>query len=149
MIFDSIENAEIYYGLGEKFKTAFEFIKKTDFNSINEERIEIDGENIFAIADRYKTKNPEDAKWETHRKYIDIQYMISGAENMGFVKSCYLDILEEYDNENDLEFLKGLGDFVQVGEGEFVVFFPDDAHMPCLKIKDNDEVFKVVIKIKV
>ena len=44
MVFDSIENAEIYYGLGENFKTAFEFLKKTDFNSIKEERIEIDGE---------------------------------------------------------------------------------------------------------
>ena len=149
MIFDSIENAEIYYGLGEKFKTAFEFIKSTDFNSINEESIEIDGDNIFAMPQRYKTKNPENAAWESHRKYIDIQYMISGAENMGFVKSCYLDILENYDEEKDVEYLNGLGDFVQVGEGEFVIFFPDDAHMPCLKIKENEKVYKVVIKIKI
>ncbi len=149
MIFDSIENAEIYYGLGERFKTAFEFLNKTDFNSINDDRIEIDGENIFALPQRYETKNPENAAWEAHRKYIDIQYMISGAENMGFVKSCYLDILEDYDKEKDVEYLNGLGDFVQVGEGEFVVFFPDDAHMPSLKIKENEEVFKVVIKILV
>ena len=149
MIFDSMENAEIYYGLGEKFKTAFEFLKKTDFNSIKEERIEIDGENIFAMPEKYITKNPENAAWEAHRKYIDIQYMISGAENMGFVKSCYLDLLEDYDQEKDVEYLNGLGDFVQVGEGEFVVFFPDDAHMPRLKIKENDEVYKVVIKILV
>ncbi len=149
MIFDSIENAEVYYGLGEKFKTAFKFLKTTDFSSVKGGRIEIDGENIFAIVDKYKTKNPEDATWEAHRKYIDIQYMISGAENMGFVKTCYLDIQKEYDKELDLELLEGLGDFVQVGEGEFVVFFPDDAHKPCLKIKENDEVHKVVIKIKV
>ncbi len=149
MIFDSFENAEIYYGLGEKFKTAFEFINSTDFNSINEDRIEIDGDNIFAMPQRYKTKNPENAAWEAHREYIDLQYMISGAENMGFVKSCYLDILENYDSEKDVEYLNGLGDFVQVGEGEFVIFFPDDAHMPCLKIKENEEVYKVVIKIKI
>ena len=147
MIFDTIENAEIYYGLGERFKTAFEFIKKTDFNSIKEGKIEIDGENIFALPEKYITKNPENAAWESHRKYIDIQYMISGAENMGFVQSCYLDILEDYNQEKDVEYLNGLGDFVQVGEGEFVVFFPDDAHMPCLKIKENEEVYKVVIKI--
>ena len=85
MIFDSIENAEIYFGLGEKFKTAFEFINSTDFDSVKDDRIEIDGENIFALLQRYETKNPEHAAWESHRKYIDIQYMVSGAENMGFV----------------------------------------------------------------
>jgi len=147
MIFDSIENAEIYFGLGEKFKTAFEFINSTDFYSIKEDRIEIDGENIFALPQKYETKNPENAAWESHRKYVDIQFMISGAENMGFVKSCYLDILEDYNAEKDVEYLNGLGDFVQVGEGEFVIFFPDDAHMPCLKIKENEAVYKVVIKI--
>ena len=149
MIFDSIENAEKYYGLGEKIKTAFEFLKSTDFKSLKEEKIEIDGDNIFAMMQKYKTRNSEDAKWEAHRKYIDIQYMVSGAENMGFVLADYLDILEEYNDEEDVEFLKGLGDYVQVNEGEFVVFFPDDAHMPGLKIKENEMVHKVVIKIKV
>lgn len=149
MIFDSIENAEKYYGLGEKIKIAFEFLKSTDFKSLKEEKIEIDGDNIFAMMQKYKTRNSEDAKWEAHRKYIDIQYMVSGAENMGFVLADYLDILEEYNDEEDVEFLKGLGDYVQVNEGEFVVFFPDDAHMPGLKIKENEMVHKVVIKIKV
>lgn len=149
MIFDALENAEIYYGLGEKFKTAFEFLKMTDFNFIKEDRVELDGDNIFAIVAKYDTKNNEDAKWEVHKKYIDIQYMISGAENMGFVLADYLDIKEEYNDEKDIEILEGLGDYVQVNEGEFVVFFPDDAHMPGLKIKENELVHKVVVKIKI
>ena len=149
MIFDSIENAEMYYGLGEKFKVALEFLKSTDFKSLKEEKIEIDGENIFAKIEKYKTKNSEDATWEAHRKYIDIQYMVSGAENMGFVLADYLDIAEEYNEENDVEILKGLGDFVQVNEGEFAIFSPDDAHMPGLKIKENEMIHKVVVKIKI
>ena len=71
MIFDSIENAEMYYGLNSRIKTAFEFIKKTNFETLNEERVEIDGDNIFAMIQKYKTRNSEDAKWEAHRKYID------------------------------------------------------------------------------
>jgi YhcH/YjgK/YiaL family protein len=149
MIFDSIENAELYYGLGEKFKTAFELLKTTDFNSLKEERIELDGENIFAMVQKYETKNSDDAKWEAHQKYIDIQYMISGAENMGFVLSDYLEIKEKYNEENDVEILEGLGDYVQVNEGEFVIFFPDDAHMPGIKIKENEMIRKVVIKVKI
>jgi len=151
MIFDAIENAEIYYGLGEKFKTAFEFLKSTDFKSLKDGKIEIeiDGDNIFAIVQKYETKNSDDGIWEAHRKYIDIQYMISGAENMGFVIADYLEISEKYNEADDVEILKGLGDFVQVNEGEFVIFSPDDAHMPGLKIKENEMVRKVVIKVKV
>lgn len=149
MIFDAIENADTYYGLGEKFKTAFEFLKTTDFNSIKEERVELDGDNIFALIQKYETKGQKNSKWEAHNKYIDIQYMVSGAENMGFVLADYLDVIEEYDEEKDVEFYEGLGDFVQANEGEFVVFFPDDAHMPGLKIKDKEMVHKVVVKIRV
>ena len=148
MIFDSIENRELYSGLGEKFKTAFDFLKSTDFTLLEDGKIELDGENIFAIVQTYKTKNTEDAKWESHRKYVDIQYMISGAENMGFVLNDYLEITDEYNSEDDIEFLKGLGDFVQVNEGEFTIFFPDDAHMPGIKIKENEEIRKVVVKVR-
>jgi YhcH/YjgK/YiaL family protein len=149
MIFDSIENAELYFGLSEKIKLALEYIKKTDFSLIKEETVEIDGKNIFAMIQKYNTRNTEDAKWEAHRKYIDIQYMVEGAENMGFVLSDYLDIVEEYNEEKDVEFLEGLGDYVQVNEGEFVIFFPDDAHMPGIKIKENEMVQKVVIKVAI
>ena len=149
MIFDAIENAEVYYGLGEKFKRAFEFIKSTDLKSLKDGKIEIDGDNVFAIAQKYKTKDSDDGIWEAHRKYIDIQYMISGAENMGFVLADYLEISDKYNEADDVEILKGLGDFVQVNEGEFVIFFPDDAHMPGLKIKENEEISKVVVKIKI
>lgn len=149
MIFDSIENAELYFGLSERIKLALEYIKNTDLKSINEETIEIDGKNVFAMFQKYNTRNTEDAKWESHRKYIDIQYMIDGAENMGFVLSDYLEIVEKYNEEKDVEFLEGLGDFVQVNKDEFVIFFPDDAHMPGLKIKEPELVHKVVIKVAI
>jgi len=149
MIFDSIENSETYYGLGEKFQKAFEFIKNTDFSEISDAKIEIDGDNIFALVQKYNTKNPKNAKWEAHRKYVDVQCMISGAENIGFVLSDYLDITEEYNDEKDVEFYDGLGDFVQLNEGEFAVFFPNDAHKPGLFIKESELVHKVVVKVRI
>jgi len=149
MIFDSIDNSETYYGLGEKFQKAFEYIKNTDFSKISDAKIEIDGDNIFALVQKYNTKNPKNAKWEAHRKYVDIQFMISGAENIGFVLSDYLDITEEYNEEKDVEFYDGLGDFVQLNEGEFAVFFPNDAHKPGLHIKESELVHKVVVKVRI
>lgn len=148
MIFDAIENAEIYFGLGDKFKKAFEFLQSTDFDSVSDERIDISGDDVFALIQNYSTKELDDAKWEKHEKYVDIQYMVSGTENIGFVLADYLDVIEEYDEEKDVEFLDGDGDFLQISEGEFVVFFPDDAHMPGLKVDVLEKVQKVVIKIK-
>ena len=149
MIFDAIENSETYYELGDKFQRAFEFIKNTNFSKISDTKIEIDGDNIFALVQKYNTNNPKNAKWESHRKYIDIQFMFSGAENIGFVLTDYLDITEKYNNEKDVEFYDGLGDFVQLNEGEFVVFFPTDAHKPGLHIKESELVHKVVVKVKI
>lgn len=149
MIFDAIENSDYYVGLGEKFKTAFDFLKTTDFNSIKEDRIDIDGDNIYALINNYETKDPEDCDWERHEKYIDIQYMVSGAENIGFVLSDYLDVKTEYNEEKDVEILKGDGDYVQLSDGEFVVFFPDDAHMPGLIVEKKETIQKVVVKIKI
>jgi YhcH/YjgK/YiaL family protein len=149
MIFDSLENAEIYYGLGEKFQKAFEFLKTTDLENLPLEKIQIDGDDIFAIPQKYSTKEESEGKWEAHRKYIDIQYLVSGSENIGFVLIDYLEELEPYDDEKDVEFFSGEGDYVQVHDGEFAVFFPDDAHKPGLKIESTEEVFKIVFKIKV
>lgn len=149
MIFDSIDNAELYSGLGEKFQKAFEFLKITDLEDLPLEKIQIDGDDIFAIPQKYSTKEESEGKWEAHRKYIDIQYLVSGSENIGFVLADYLEELEPYDEEKDVEFFSGEGDYVQIHEGEFAVFFPNDAHKPGLKIESTEEVFKVVIKIKV
>lgn len=149
MIFDSMDNAELYSGLGEKFQKAFEFLKITDLEDLPLEKIQIDGDDIFAIPQKYSTKEESEGKWEAHRKYIDIQYLVSGSENIGFVLVDYLEELEPYDEEKDVEFFSGEGDYVQIHEGEFAVFFPNDAHKPGLKIESTEEVFKIVIKIKV
>lgn len=149
MIFDSITNSDLYYGLGEKFKTAFEFLKNTDLENLPLEKIEIDGDNVFAIPQKYITVDDHEKNWEAHRNYIDLQYMITGSENIGFVLIDYLDEFQDYDLENDYELLSGEGDYVQINDGEFAIFFPDDAHKPGLKVGENEEVHKIVIKIKV
>lgn len=149
MIFDAIENAHIYQNIDEKFKKAFEFIRTNDCSSLEDGKIEIDGDNIFAKVERYNTKDPETANFEVHQKYIDLQYIVSGSENIGFVLADYLDVVETYDAEKDVELLNGDGDFVQVNDGEFVIFFPDDAHMPGIWVDGSEPVHKIVIKIKV
>lgn len=149
MVFDGIHNAEIYYGLGDGIKKALQFIKDTDFETMEAGKIEIDGENIYAILSKYNTKDPDDGKWEAHQKYVDVQYIVSGNEDFGFVNIDYLDEATEYDEENDVQFFEGEGDYIQLHEEEFVILYPHDVHMPCLSIEKSEEVLKVVVKVRV
>lgn len=150
MILDSISNAEIYFGINPGIKKALEFIRDTDFESMPNGRIDIDGDNVFALVQRYKTKDPDDCKWEIHQKYIDVQYMELGFETVGYTNYEYLDAETPYNEETDVMLLEGEGDFFQLGEGDFAIFFPQDAHMPGLIVdEESEDVLKVVIKVKV
>lgn len=150
MILDSISSAEIYFGISPKIQKALEFIAETDFESQADGRIDIDGDNIYALVQRYTTKDAEEAKWESHQKYIDIHYMEKGFETVGYTNYEYLDLEVPYDAEKDCMLYDGEGDFFQLGEGDFAIFFPQDAHMPGIMIDDEgEEVLKIVVKIKI
>ena len=151
MIFDRLNNCEQYYSLNDKFKIAFEFLKNTDLKTIKDGSYEISGKEIYANVQTLKTKNPEQKKWEVHRKYIDIQYVIQGQEKMGYgILEDFNQVLEKYDDEKDVEFLNGEKfNFVNVNEGDFVIFYPNDVHAPMLSVQDDVEIKKVIVKIAI
>src|SRR6185312_12262794 len=101
MIFDKIENSAIYESISPLIKKAFEYLKQTDFSGMENGKHEVDGDNLFAIFQEYNTKNDADAKLEAHRKYIDVQYVISGEELIGVRPLINQAPCKEYDAEND------------------------------------------------
>lgn len=148
MIKDKIENAGLYYGLSESIKTGFEWLKNNDLVNIECKRYVIDGDRVWANVQEYETK--DDAKYETHNKYIDIQYMIRGKEQVGVVSKSECVTCVDYDSEKDLEFLdSNVEDFyVPLNQGEFLLFYPTDAHKPSISC-NNEKMFvkKVVVKV--
>ena len=149
MIYDRLKNKEQYYLLHKHFKKAFEFLANTDLKNIEDGSYEIDGKNIYANVQSLKTKLIEEKKWEVHRKYIDIQYVVSGKEKMGYgILEDFNEITQKYDKEKDVEFLNGdKFNFVDVQEGDFVVFYPNDVHAPMLSVKEQENIKKVIVKI--
>lgn len=153
MIFDTIKNASCYYNLGDKIKKGFEFIINNDLKNMPCGRHEI-AEGIYANVQELETKLPHLAKFEAHREYIDIQYVISGSERMDFalIDNFLQDI--PYDSEKDVEFLKLKEDsncpnVINVKEGDFAIFFPQDVHAPMLCCEDRcEKIKKVIVKIK-
>ena len=149
MIFDRLSNCEQYYSLNEKFKKAFEFLKNTDLVNLDDGSYEIDGKNIYANVQSVDLKSVEEKKWEVHRKYIDIQYVITQKEKMGYgILEDFNKIIEKYDDNRDVEFLDGEKyNFVDVNCGDFVIFYPNDVHAPMLRVDKAEKIKKVIVKI--
>lgn len=148
MIKDDLRRAEQYYNISENLKKGFEWIKNNDLKNLPDGRYEID-DNNYANLQSYLTK--DDAPYEGHRDYIDIQYMVVGEELSGVIDYSTCSTKEEYNKEKDIEFLNcnTKEEFYKIKEGEFFVFFPHDAHKPAIKVKENKNVKKVIVKVHV
>ena len=147
MIIDHIENALLYMGIGPRMQAAFAYLAKMNFATIAPGRYDIDGNNVYALVQQYETKPREKGVWEAHRRYIDVQYVAEGVEAMGYAPIGQLVVTQAYSAKDDYGLFAGTGDFVTAHAGTFVVFFPEDAHMPCLAIDTPATVRKVVVKL--
>lgn len=148
MIIDRIENAALYFPLHLLFKQAFEYLRQIDIHSIPVGRHEVDGDAIYALVQEYTTKKIGEGKWEAHRRYIDLQYVVQGAEGMGYANIHHLQ-QGEYIPEKDFLPLFGEGDQVALKSGCFVLLFPEDAHMPSMALGEPAIARKIVLKIAV
>lgn len=139
-----------YFRNRERWNRAFEFLKNNEPATLEIKRYDIDDNNLYATVSEYVTKNEEDARYEAHRKYIDIQYVINGQELIGLAPlGNRIETLESYDPEKDIEFLKVKdGIKLKAHPGRFFIFFPEDAHCPGMKDGENSTVRKIVIKVK-
>ena len=150
MILDTLQNAQLYYGLGPKFIKAFEYLAHTDLTKLEKGKYEIDGTDIFAIVNEYETVDASREQMESHKKYIDLQYMVKGVELMGH------DFLQQqapskvYDEEKDfMLFAEQPAFFSKLEQHHFAIFFPTDLHMPNIMNGKSMQVKKVVVKISV
>ena len=143
--------AKSYSENRDRWNRAFSFLKSNDLPTLELKRYDLDGDNLYAMVSAYMTKNPEDAKFEAHRQYIDIQYVVSGSELIGIAPRASQDsILQPYDATKDIELLSvKQGMTVRATPDRFFMFFPEDAHMPGLKAETNAPVRKVVVKIRI
>ncbi|MFN3667553.1 MAG: YhcH/YjgK/YiaL family protein, partial [Sediminibacterium sp.] len=83
MVIDQLSNAARYYGLGTLIEKALLFLQHTDLNTLENGKHELEGDALFAIVQEYDTKDPAQEKLESHKKYIDVQFVVSGTEKMG------------------------------------------------------------------
>ena len=148
MILDRLEQADLYISLHRHFSESFAFLGQNGLAELPVGRHEIAGEDIYAQVIKGSAGPVEEAKLEAHRKYIDIQFVVSGIDQMGWKsRNLCLNSERDYDPETDAELFSDTPSArVDVQPGCFAVFFPEDAHAPgCGK----GEFHKVVVKVSV
>jgi biofilm protein TabA len=151
MILDTLSQWRTYNAISPRFEKGFAFLRKvTEQTPVG--RHEIEGEDIFAFVQQHGTKPVAERVYESHRKYIDIQYVVRGREVMYWAPLPLLtNVTMPFDAEKDAA-LYGLipeGVPVRVTPGQFAIFFPEDGHIPSCAWDAPAEVLKVVVKVRV
>lgn len=131
------------------FPAAFEYLRAVD-PSVPIGRYELQGERLFANVQAYETRKPAEVRFEAHRRYIDIQYLVSGSERMACLPVQQLASIEPYSEARDVEFFHSPTSnypFAEYHAGDLAVFFPEDAHQPCCALGASLSVKKIVLKV--
>lgn len=148
MILDDLQNADAYLSLYPGFAAGFAALRGTNLATLPVGRHTLDGDRLLLIIGEDPGKGREGARLEAHRRYIDLQYVISGQEEMGWrpISDCQ-SIAETYSEERDILFFADASlSWCEVAPGKFTVFFPQDAHAP---LGGRGTIRKAVVKVAV
>lgn len=152
MIKNSLKYTKYYYNLSEKIKAGLQYLENNDLNTLENGRYDIIGNDVYINIQDYNTKPENQGKWEAHREYIDIQYIIKGEEKIGIGEIQDFETTEAYSKDKDVEFLKTNTEvhFVTLKENDFVILYPQDVHMPQIYTSiESGYVKKAVVKVKI
>ena len=148
MIFSTLSNTDRHAALHPLFPRAFEFMRNTDLLALVPGRHPIIDKQLFAIVESVPGRTRAEAKLECHRKYIDIQLVLEGTDEMGWkaLADCR-EPVSDYSAEKDIRFFHDApATWIATPPGAFCIFFPEDAHAPLVS---DGHIRKVIFKIAV
>ncbi len=146
MIIDTLENFEKYVGLNPRFQQVSEYLHTHTLSNQPQGRQVLDGKDLYVNFDLAKGKTPLEAKLESHNEMIDIQIPISTVETMGYTPRQSLPEAT-YNEEKDITFYDGMAQqYITITPGMFVIFFPQDAHAPCISTESSIQ--KAIFKVR-
>ncbi len=148
MILDRLDMAQRYCSLHPGFRPAFEFLRSADLAELSLGRHDVVGDRLFVLVARGVGQGRAGAKLETHRRYIDIQLALGSNDEIGWRPTSTCErIATPFDADKDIMFFADAPQtWLTLAPGNFVIFFPDDAHAP---LAIDGELRKIVVKIAV
>jgi len=150
MIVTDIEHLDRQVSLTAALRKAIDFLRRPDLHLLPDGRVDIVGDDVFALVQRYETTVTDAPKFESHRKYIDIQFIVSGVEVVGWIPAGRMTITQAYDIDKDICFgtaQKGEVTPICLHAGQLAVLYPEDGHAPKMAAGSPSEVVKIVVKV--
>jgi biofilm protein TabA len=148
MILDTLSNIDRYASLHPLFPQAITFISSTDLNALSVGIHPIIGEQLLVIVEEAQGRSRTEAQLECHRKYIDIQLVLEGTDEMGWkpLADCQQPV-SDYSAAKDIQFFTDAADaWVSTPANAYCIFFPEDAHAPLVS---TGKIRKLIFKIAV
>ncbi len=150
MIKDSVQNISLYAGLSGGLSQALSYLASVSADGFKEETVEISGKDVYAMHQVYATESEEGRLYENHKVYIDVQFVLEGAETIRVTDVRDLNPTTDYVTDSDARLYElDDGTDVKLGAGDFVILYPHDAHVPKLMTGSPDDVKKIVVKVKI
>ena len=147
MIYDNVKNINQYTAVHPYFPKLIEFINDFDESKFQIGKMEIEGDYLFGIGAEYETRAAEEALWEGHKKYIDIHWILSGAERVGISSLDESTITIPYDAEKDFFNCETTGQSIDLKKGYFLMLFPEEIHKTSIAIGAVEKVVKIIFKL--
>lgn len=148
MILDGLRNAERYSALITGLAEAFDFLRRPDLDDLADGRHAIDGERLYAMIVRGNGRPRTDARLEYHRRYLDVQFSVSGTDVIGWRElSTCAEPSGDYDGKTDCGLYADAPDaWIPLPPGMFIILLPSDAHAP---MTGDGTLHKAVVKLRV
>lgn len=151
MIKDNLQHIDYYNYLTPGLFFGLKYLKETDFSAMENGKYEIKEGKVYAIVQDYNTKPESEGKFEAHRKFFDIQFIVEGEEQIGVGDLEDFEEATPYDEEKDILFLTSKEgaqtNFVKLKAEEYIILTPKDVHMPSISTENSGYVKKVVMKV--
>lgn len=148
MIIDKFKNLSSYASMLQSLKEGYKEIKKLDRNNLEVGRYEFNGG--FFMVQKGVTKPMEEGNFEAHRKYVDVQIVIEGSEDVAWADLSDLTEVIPYNEEKDAVYYSGdTSHYMTITEGMCYVAFPHDGHRAIRHVKEQTSFTKIVMKLPV
>ena len=140
----------MYDVLSERIDRALKVIQGLDADNLSCGKYVVD-DDFYYVVHEYQTQHPSEVRHEAHKKYVDIQYIVKGAEYIEVTASAFMTVDEPYHEETDMVFFKDPKQASKkiLNAGEYMVLYPRDSHKPGICIDEPVMVKKIVGKVRI
>lgn len=136
--------------LSQRIEEALKYIKNLDVASLTSGKYVV-SDDFFYIVQEYDTKLPEQGRYESHKKYVDIQYLVEGCEYIAVTATAFMETEGAYNEDTDVQFLKDskYASNLLLTSGKYAILYPKDAHKPGLTVDKISRVKKILGKVRI